>query len=142
MPSNQAPARLKKEFRRLRRSMDFASTHRSLGSPRSKLGRHLVEIYQQLGLVWEFLALQCRHEEGYRTARSGLSVCRICGTVKGTREQWLLLPRGKRKAVRKKIHPASATTDDLLAYAKTSRTTGRPVFGSRLKPKARSRRAV
>ena len=34
------------------------------------------------------------------------------------------------------------TADDLLAHTKTSRATGRPVFGSRLKPKARSRRAA
>lgn len=102
MPSSTEPARLKKEFRRLRRSMDFASTHRSLGAPRSKLGRHLAEIYQQLGLVWEFLALQCRHGEGYRATKSGLSVCRICGTVEGTRERWSLLLRGNRTPTRKK----------------------------------------
>ena len=98
MPSITASARLKMDFRRLRRSMDFASTHRSLSSPHSKLGRHLAEIYQQLGHVWEFLALQCRHEEGSRTTRTGIPVCRICGTVEGTCEQWRLLPRSKRKS--------------------------------------------
>jgi len=36
----------------------------------------------------------------------------------------------------------SAGGSDLLAHAKTSRATGRPVFGSRLKPKARSRRVA
>ncbi len=108
MPSVTPPSRLKSEFRRLRRLMDFASTHRSLNSPRSKLGRQLAEIYQQLGLVWEFLALQCRHEEGYRTTRPGDSVCRICGTVEGVREQWSLRLRGERKPVRKKTRPVFA----------------------------------
>lgn len=109
MPSVTPPSRLKSEFRRLRRSMDFASTHRSLGSPRSKVGRHLAEIYQQLGLVWEFLALQCRHEEGYRTTRSGNSVCRICGTLEGTCERWTLEPEKIRKPRQKKIRRVSTT---------------------------------
>jgi hypothetical protein len=95
-------ARLKKDFRRLQRSMDFASTHRSVNSPRSKLGRHLAEIYQQLGLVWEFLALQCRHDEGYRTTKAGDSVCRICGTVEFATERFLLRPCGPRNPARKK----------------------------------------
>lgn len=108
MPSVTPPSRLKSEFRRLRRSMDFASTHRSLNSPRRKLGRQLAEIYQQLGLVWEFLALQCRHEEGYRTTRSGDSACRICGTLEGTCERWTLQPAKDRKPRRKTIRPVSA----------------------------------
>ena len=34
------------------------------------------------------------------------------------------------------------TVDDLLVHAETSRAIGRPVFGSRLKPKVPTRRAA
>ncbi len=108
MPSVTPHSRLKSEFRSLRRLMDFASTHRSLNSPRSQLGRRLAEIYHQLGLVWEFLALQCRHEEGYRPTRSSDSVCRICGTVEGTCERWTLQPAKDRRPRQRTMRPMSA----------------------------------
>lgn len=102
MPAQPEAIRLKREFRRLRRSLDFAAKHRALDSPRSGLGRHLAEIYGQLGQLWDFLALQCRHGEGYRTAREGHSVCRICGTLAGARERWVLQPMGLPAPVQKR----------------------------------------
>jgi len=45
--------------------MDFVSRHPSLKWDTAESQR-LSEIYQQLGLAWEFLALQCRHRDGWR----------------------------------------------------------------------------
>lgn len=40
-------------------------------------------IYQQLGLAWEYLGLQCRHWDGYKKIKNKKEVCKICGKVKG-----------------------------------------------------------
>jgi hypothetical protein len=47
--------------------MDQVAKHPALArSGRSALSRTLGEVYQQLGLAWEFLGLQCRHWDGFR----------------------------------------------------------------------------
>jgi hypothetical protein len=100
--------RIKRELRRLVRSMDFISRHPALRSDRGRgQGAKLAEVYQQLGLAWEFLGLQCRHWDGYRRVADGKQACRICGKIKGTDEHWLLLPREGRKVVGRKSVPTS-----------------------------------
>ena len=56
-------AMLKRDFRRLFRSMDFVSRHPALKRDTAE-ARRFAEIYQQLGLAWEFLSLQCQHKNG------------------------------------------------------------------------------
>jgi len=92
MKPTAAELKLKKELRRLERSMDFISVHPAL-SRDTKEAERFAEIYQQLGLAWEFLALQCRHKNGWRKASGGNFACRVCGLVKGIEEPWLLVPR-------------------------------------------------
>lgn len=68
------------------------------------------ELYQQLGMLWEFLGLQCRHWDGYRRNHSGTMLCRICGKLKGADEYWLLLPRKGNKSIGSKTIPTSDET--------------------------------
>jgi hypothetical protein len=57
--------RLKREFKRLFRNMDFLCDDylNKEGVPEKEQER-FADIYQQLGQVWEFLALQCKHWDG------------------------------------------------------------------------------
>ena len=96
---------------RLRRSMDFASQHPALlkyGA--GKLGTQVAEIYQQLGLAWEFLGLQCLHWDGFAKAANGTETCKICGKVKSQGDAWLLLPKNGRKIVGRRLLPTSKKT--------------------------------
>lgn len=109
---NETPkTRLKREFRRLFRSMGFVADRylRGKGIPEKTVER-FAEIYQQLGMVWEFLGLQCKHWDGYRKAREGKLACRICGKIKGLDEHWLLLPRSGPKEIGRRAMPTSQKT--------------------------------
>ena len=106
----EAPrARLGRELHRLFRSMDFVSRHPALKRDTAE-ARRLAEVYQQLGVAWEFLARQCNHDAGWRKARDGKRVCKTCGTVKGSRERWLLLPRDGKKIIGRRAMPNSKRT--------------------------------
>src|SRR5438105_15784773 len=63
---------LRRDMHRLVRSMDFVSRHPALERDTAEAER-FAEVYQQLGLAWEFLALQCRHRAGWRKLRDGKS---------------------------------------------------------------------
>jgi hypothetical protein len=94
---NAPQIQLKRDIRRLFRSMDFVSRHPALKRDSARAARY-AEIYQQLGLAWEFLGLQCKHREGWRKTREGKSVCKVCGLIRGVKEQWVLVSRdGRRK---------------------------------------------
>lgn len=64
-------------------------------------------IYQQLALAWEYLGLQCKHEEGYREIEDGGEACRICGKVKDTVDSLVLLPVSGKKRIGRKKRPSS-----------------------------------
>ena len=100
---------LQREFRRLFRSMDFLCTHPSLNR-RDKEGERMAEIYQQMGMLWEFLALQCPHRSGWRKMREGKMACKCCGTLRGAEERWVLLPTRGRKVIGRKCLPNSDQT--------------------------------
>jgi len=103
--------RLKTEFRRLFESMDFVCDHYlKKEGVRGKEQERFADIYQQLGQVWEFLALQCKHWDGYKRTRKKKEVCRICGTVKGGEESHILLPTKDPKKIGKAISPNSGKT--------------------------------
>lgn len=97
--------RLKRDLRRLSRSMDFVSRHPALKQDTAE-ARRFAEIYQQLGLAWEFLALQCRHRDGWRKLRDGQAACKVCGLIRGVKERWLLLPREGKQATQPKLKGA------------------------------------
>jgi hypothetical protein len=108
MTTELPKARLKRELRRLYHSMDFVSRHPVLrDGHRRGQGTKLAEIYQQLGLAWEFLGLRCRHWDGYGRVAEGKQACRICGKIRGADERWLLLPREGRKVIGRKSVPTS-----------------------------------
>ena len=100
---------LTRELKRLFRSMSFVSRHPSL-SRRGPQAERFAEIYQQLGMLWEFLALQCRHTEGWRKTRERKLACKLCGTIRGVTERWVLLPRDGRKTIGRKLFPNSGET--------------------------------
>ena len=91
------------------RSMDFVARHPALKRDTAE-GRKMAEVYQQLGVAWEFLALQCQHRGGWRKLREGQSACKVCGLIRGVKEQWLLLPRAGRKSVGRRATPNSKRT--------------------------------
>lgn len=104
-----AASNLRQELKRLFRSMTFVSRHPAL-SRRGKPAARFAEIYQQLGMLWEFLALHCHHAEGWRKTREGAFVCKTCGTVRNAPERWVLLPRHGRKIVGRGLFPDSSET--------------------------------
>lgn len=104
-----ADSNLRRELKRLFRSMTFVSRHPAL-SRRGKPAERFADVYQQLGMLWEFLALQCDHAEGWRKTREGPFVCRTCGTARNVEEHWLLLPRRGKKVVGHRLFPNSSGT--------------------------------
>ena len=103
--------RLKTEFRRLFESMDFVcDNYLNKEDVPGKEQERFADIYQQLGQVWEFLALQCKHWDGYKKTREEKEVCRICGTVKGVEESQILLPAKGPKKIGKAVSPNSVNT--------------------------------
>lgn len=103
------PTQLQRDLRRVFRSMDFVSKHPALKRD-TKEARRFAEIYQQLGLAWEFLALQCKHRGGWRKLRDGKSACKVCGLIRGEKEHWLVLPREGKKTIGRRSLPDSKRT--------------------------------
>ena len=89
---------LQRDLHRLFRSMDFVSRHPALKRDSAE-ARRFAEIYQQLELAWEFLALQCKHKNGWRKLRDGKFACKTCGLIRGAKEYWVLLPRDEKKII-------------------------------------------
>jgi hypothetical protein len=94
MHKERAKKELKKQLGSLFKSMDFVSSN-FLDS--EKMGRKefqiFFNIYQQLGLAWEFLGLQCKHWDGYKKTKDKKETCKICGKVKGADDFYILLTR-------------------------------------------------
>ena len=102
---------LKKELKSLFRSMDYISDNylNKEGSD-DKEFEVFANIYQQLGMAWEFLGLQCRHWDGYKKTRDKKEVCKICGKVRDVDETHILLPvKGHKKIGRKKAPDSKKT---------------------------------
>ncbi len=83
MQKNLAKSRVKKELKCLFKSMNFVSNNFLYKENISKGKLQIYfDIYQQLGLAWEFLGLQCKHWDGYKKIKGKKMACRICGKVK------------------------------------------------------------
>jgi hypothetical protein len=78
---------VKKELKKLFKSMDFISNN-FLNREDIKELQTYFDIYQHLGIAWEFLGLQCGHWEGYKKTRDRKEVCRICGKVRDVDETY------------------------------------------------------
>ena len=111
MHKGQAKKELKKRLNTLFKSMDFVSNN-FLNS--EKMGKKefqiFFNIYQQLGLAWEFLGLQCKHWDGYKKTRDKKETCKICGKVKGADDFHILLPQKGPKKIGVKLKPNSKKT--------------------------------
>ena len=102
---------IKKELKSLFRSMDFVSNNFLNGKSINKKEFQIYfNIYQQLGLVWEFLCLHCIHHEGYKKTRDKKVVCKVCGKVKDVDESYYLLPKEGIKKLGKRLKPDSRKT--------------------------------
>lgn len=102
---------LKKELKSLFKSMDFVSNKYLRNEGTKKEGFEVFfNIYQQLGLAWEFLSLQCKHWDGYKRARGKKDACKICGKIKGTDDIYYLLSRNGLKKLGIKLKPNSKKT--------------------------------
>jgi hypothetical protein len=82
MHKGQAKEDLKKQLSALFKSMDFVNNN-FLDSEKisKKEFQVFFNIYQQLGLAWEFLGLQCKHWDGYKKTRDNKETCKICGEI-------------------------------------------------------------
>jgi len=111
MNNEQIKKELKKQLSALFKSMDFV-TNNFLDSKktRKKEFRVFFNIYQQLGLAWEFLGLQCKHWDGYKKMKDNKEVCKICGKVKGVDEFHILLSKKGPKKLGMKAKPNSKKT--------------------------------
>lgn len=102
---------LKKDLKKLLKSMDFVSNNFLHGKGTNKKEVQIYcNIYQQLGLAWEFFGLHCRHHEGFKKTRDKNEVCKICGKVKGVEESYYLLPKEGIKKLGKRLKPDSRKT--------------------------------
>jgi len=104
-------AHLRKELKKLFKSMDFVS--KKFLADEKAAGKDFqiyFNIYQQLGLAWEFLGLQCGHWDGYKKIKAGKEACKTCGKIKGVAESYCLLPKTGEKIIGRKSQPDSDKT--------------------------------
>ncbi len=106
MKNYQTKRDLKRELRRVYKAMDFVSEN-FLRNGRKQRTQHIYfDLYQGLGLAWEFLGLQCGHWDGYKR-KNTQELCRICGKVKGVRGQYYLIPMDGAKKIGMRVAPNS-----------------------------------
>ena len=103
---------LKSQFRSLFKSLSFISNNflKEKSSRNESNSKIYFNIYQQLGLAWEYLGLQCQHEDGYKKIKAGRSTCKICGKIKGVEDAYYFLFHRGRKIIGKRISPNSKKT--------------------------------
>ena len=111
MHEGQTKKEIKKQLNALFKSMDFVSKNFLDSEKMSKKEFQIFfNIYQQLGLAWEFLGLQCKHWDGYKKTRDKNETCKICGKVRGVDEFHILLPQKGPKKLGVKAKPNSKKT--------------------------------
>jgi succinate dehydrogenase flavin-adding protein (antitoxin of CptAB toxin-antitoxin module) len=104
---------LKQDFKRLFKSMDFVVDN-YLNKEDPSVTENELEvfsnIYQQLGLLWDFLGLKCKHWDGFRKTKDKHEVCKICGKNKSIDDTNILLPAKSHKKIGRKLKPNSKNT--------------------------------
>lgn len=102
---------LKKQMNDLFKSLDFVSkSYLNTEKIAKKTFHKFFNVYQQLGLAWEYLGLQCKHWDGYKKTKDSREVCKICGKVKGVDATHILLLTKGPKKLGKKVKPHSKKT--------------------------------
>ena len=105
MVTNMNKENLKRELNKLFLAMDYiADNYLSKRKITIKKAEAFYAIYQQLGLLWEFLGCFCKHWDGYKK-KGDKFLCRICGKVKGTKESYYLLPVIGEKVIGRMLRP-------------------------------------
>jgi hypothetical protein len=111
MNKRQVKKEVKRQLNAVFKSMDFVSKNFFNNEKISKREAEVFSnIYQQLGIAWEFLGLQCRHWEGYKRTRDKKEACKICGKIKGTDDFYILVPKKGLKKLGVKVSPNSKRT--------------------------------
>lgn len=104
---------LKKELKRLFKSMDYIADEYLC---RRKISQKDItmfySIYQQLGCLWEFLSLQCKHADGYKK-KDNKFLCKICGQAKDTKQHYYLLPILGKKIIGRMVKPRKDNLEKL-----------------------------
>lgn len=119
MRKNPVKNKLKKELKSLFKSMDFLSNNfLNNGNVSKRDFRLYFNIYQQLGIAWEFLGLQCKHWDGYKKVKDEKEVCKICGKVKGVDEFYYLILKKGHKKIGRKLKPDPKKTFNNKQQAK------------------------
>jgi hypothetical protein len=99
---------LKKELKSLFKSMDYIYDNYLSNTDKDEQEHGaFATIYQQLGIAWEYLELQCKHWDGYKLTKDKREVCKICGKIKGVDEAHIILPARGHKKIGKKLVPTS-----------------------------------
>ena len=111
MQRDSVKNKLKKELKSLFKSMDFVSNNfLNKGNINRRNFQIYFNIYQQLGIAWEFLGLQCKHWDGYKKVRDKKEVCKICGKVKDVGGFYYLIYKEGHKKIGRKLRPNSKQT--------------------------------
>ncbi|MGH7794287.1 MAG: hypothetical protein ACREQ2_05235 [Candidatus Binatia bacterium] len=67
----KSKAQLKTELKQVFRAMNFVSKHLNARHSPKATQHSYFDVYQSLGLAWDFLGLQCRHWDGFKRNREG-----------------------------------------------------------------------
>ena len=110
MDARKAKAQLKTDLKRVFRALDFVSKHLDGRRPPTATQHSYFDVYQGLGLAWEFLGLQCKHWDGYKRSRDGKQACRVCGQIKGAQDRYFLLNDNGVKRIGRRVAPTSKKT--------------------------------
>jgi hypothetical protein len=97
---------VKDEMTKMEKVLDFVAEKLDQAKNKKESNAYY-NVYRMLSYAWEFISLQCRHLDGFKKSKNGAIVCKICGTVKGREERFILLPRKGRKTIGRAIVPSS-----------------------------------
>lgn len=101
----------RKELKNLFKTMDYIADkylYKHETRRKDKDFETFFRIYQQLGLLWDFLGLECGHWEGYKKKGDNY-LCKICGKVKGGEDRYYLLPVAGKKVIGKMVRPGKSS---------------------------------
>ena len=113
MRKNSVKSKIKRELKSLFKSMDFVSNNFFNNKKVGKADLRIYSnIYQQLGIAWEFLGLQCEHWNGYKKIKEEKKVCKICGKLKGADDSYYLIPKKGAKKIGAMLRPDSKKSFD------------------------------
>ena len=81
---------VRQNTQRVVRLMDYISKNHL--TSKGKNSAVFNDIYQMLGVAWNYYGLMCCHGKGHRLTKENREACRVCGKIKDTPEYEMLLP--------------------------------------------------